>query len=50
LPVGTARLGALGWAGENEGLLEHPEVITALAPNGNFLSYFWHQLSCSPTC
>ena len=27
LACGTARLGALGWAGEKEGLFEHPDGI-----------------------
>jgi hypothetical protein len=40
LPVGTARLGALGWAGENEGLFEHPELMLMFAPNRNFRPYF----------
>jgi hypothetical protein len=41
LPVGTARLGALGWAGENEGLFEHPEVYPCVSIVCEFPPYIF---------
>jgi hypothetical protein len=33
-----------------DSLFEHPEVVLALAPNGNFQPYFWYQPNFSAAC
>ncbi len=53
LPVERRVLARRGWAGENGGLFEHPDVIAVLTPisatNANFQPYCWHQCGFSAT-
>jgi len=39
-----------GWAGENRGLIEHPETMLMTVLYGSFHPRFVYKLSCSAAC
>jgi hypothetical protein len=43
--AGAAKRARRGWAGENNSLFEHPEIILALAPYGKVQPWYWLQPS-----
>ncbi len=50
LPAERRVLARRGWAGEKEGLFEHPDGMVAFVVCGTFQPACWRQSSFSATC